>query len=169
MHALGMTSLDAVCALTCDTVCALTCDTVCALTRARRYLQKVLRELGVINLVVDSVQSPFTKGVPLSEMARPNKDGFGKLVTLINMQYRLLKQMCKEDLVNSRALYAHLPVLRSHLGKGILCTPTIKEIFAGKRELLGLIDADLIDHFVALLQAQILKRTLYSAFIRQKS
>ena len=131
----------------------------------RRYLQKVLRELGVINLVVDTVQSPFTKGVPLSEISGPNKDRFAKLVTILNMQYRLLKQMCKEDLVNSRTLYFHLPVLRSHLGKGILCTPTIKEIFAGKREMLNKIDVDLIDHFVALLQAQILKRALDSAFL----
>ena len=119
----------------------------------------------MINLVVDTVQSPFTKGVPLSEISGPNKDRFAKLVTILNMQYRLLKQMCKEDLVNSRTLYFHLPVLRSHLGKGILCTPTIKEIFAGKREMLNKIDVDLIDHFVALLQAQILKRALDSAFL----
>ena len=42
--------------------------------------------------------------------------------------------------------------MRSHLGRGILCTPTIKEIFTGKRELLNLINEDLLDHFVELLK-----------------
>ena len=112
----------------------------------------MLRELGVVNLVVEGLQLPFKKGIPLDELTGENGDQYAKCVTLLNMQYRLLKQMCKADLVNSRALYAHLRVLRSHLGKGILCTPTIKEIFAGKREMLNHVDEELIDHFVELLQ-----------------
>ena len=116
----------------------------------RRYMQKVLRELGVINLVVEILQLPFSKGISVDGLAGASE--FSKVVTLLNMQYRLLKQICKDNLVNSKALYKHLHVIRSHLGKGILCTPTIKEIFTGKRELLNLIDEDIIDHFVNLLQ-----------------
>ena len=99
-----------------------------------------------------NVQLPFTKGVLIDELMGKNRARFAPLVTLLNLQYRLLKQMAKENSVNSKALYGHLAVYRSHLGKGILCTPTIKEIFAGERELLNLITVDIIDQFVLLLK-----------------
>jgi hypothetical protein len=117
-----------------------------------RYLQKMLRELGAIDLVMENLQLPFKKGVSTDELMGKNKAHFSKLVTIVNMQYRLLKQVVKENLVNSKALYQYLTCIRAHLGKGILCTPTIKEMFAGKRELLNRVNEDIIDHFTDLLK-----------------
>lgn len=41
---------------------------------------------------------------------------------------------------------------RSQLGKGILITPTVKEIFNGKRELLNAVSPTLVEHFAGLLK-----------------
>ena len=53
-----------------------------------RYLQKILRELGAIDLLIENVQLPFQKGVLIDELMGANKDHYAKLVSLINMQYR---------------------------------------------------------------------------------
>ena len=120
--------------------------------KPNKMLQKILRELGAINQVVDLLQVPFQKGVELDALAGKHAQVYKKLVTLLNMMYRLLKQIVKGNLRNARALHKHLDTLRKHLGKGILVTPTIKEIFAGKRELLILITEEVIDHFIHLLK-----------------
>ena len=118
-----------------------------------KYLQKLLRELGVINQVVEILQIPFNKGVDLDHaFVGAQKASHEKLLVLINLMHRLLKQIVKENMRNSKILYKHLGALRRHLGKGILATPTIREVFAGKRELLNLVNDDLIDNFVDLLK-----------------
>ncbi len=117
-----------------------------------KLLQKILRELKVVQLVVDTVQLPFKKGVSIGNVA--GNAEYKQLVTIINLMYRLLKQMAKQSLVNSKLILNHLDVWRSQLGKGILVTPTIKEIFEGKFELLNSISVDVIRHFVELLKKE---------------
>ena len=117
-----------------------------------KLLQKILRELKVMQLVVDLVQLPFQKGVALDKLA--GNDDYKQLLTLINLLYRLLKMMAKNSLRASRLVVQQgfLAVFRSQLGKGILVTPTVKEIFENKRELLNQISPDVVNHFVDLLQ-----------------
>jgi hypothetical protein len=50
-----------------------------------------------------------------------------------------------------RETVIHFCQYRSQLGKGILVTPTIKEIFSGKRELLNALPQCLVDHYGDLL------------------
>ena len=122
--------------------------------KPNKLMQKLLRELGFITLLVDVLGLPVQRGVSLEELSMPNpeeKENVARLVHLMNLFYRLLKQMAKENLRNSRVLYTHLNLFRSHLGRGVLVTPTLKEIFAGKRELIKLIDKSLIDQFIQLL------------------
>ena len=115
-----------------------------------RLLQKILRELKVVQLVVDIVQLPFKKGVSIDMVA--GNDEFKQMVTIINLSYRLLKQMAKQNLANAKVVLNYLDVWRAQLGKGILVTPTIKEIFDGKFELLNNMNVEVIQHFVDLLQ-----------------
>jgi hypothetical protein len=117
-----------------------------------KLLQKILRELKVVQLVVDTVQLPFKKGVSIVNVS--GNAEYKQLVTIINLMYRLLKQMAKQNLVNSKLILNHLDVWRSQLGRGILVTPTIKEIFEGKFELLNNISVDVIRHFVELLKKE---------------
>ena len=100
-------------------------------------LQKILRELKVVQLVVDTVQLPFRKGVNINKIA--GAPAYKQLVSIINLLYRLLKQMAKQSLANSKIVLAHLDVFRAQLGKGILVTPTLKEIYENKRSLLNTI------------------------------
>jgi len=73
------------------------------------------------------------------------------LLTLLNLLYRLLKQLCKEEEKNSHIMFKYLPIIRQQLGKGIQVTATLKELFFNKRSLLQTIDADIVDQFVRLL------------------
>jgi hypothetical protein len=108
-----------------------------------------------VQRVVNVLKLPFEKGLSLDLLKSPqHKDKMSKLVHLMNLFYRLLKQMAKDNLRNSKDLYEHVKVFRSHLGKGVLVTPTLKEIFAGKRDLIKLIDVGLVNHFVELLQQE---------------
>ena len=114
-----------------------------------RLLQKILRELDIVDVVVDLLQLPFQKGADINSI---QKDQYRQLFNLMNLLYRLLKQLSKGSLTNAKAIVAHLDVFRSQLGKGILVTPTIKEVYTGKRELLNEITPDLVDHFVDLIK-----------------
>ena len=55
-------------------------------------------------------------------------------------------------MLNAKVVLNYLDVWRAQLGKGILVTPTIKEIFDGKFELLNNMNVEVIQHFVDLLQ-----------------
>jgi len=116
-----------------------------------KLMQKMLRELGIIPLIVDLVELPFRKGLSLNDLQAEGSDS-KKLVQIMNLSYRLLKNMAKENLRNAKEEYKYLNIFRSHLGKGVLVTPTIKEIFAGKRELIKQINHGLVDQFVELLK-----------------
>ena len=118
-----------------------------------KLMQKLLRELGLVQQVASALMLPFQKGLALEELGQPqHKEKMAPLVTLMNLFYRLLKQMAKENLRNAKEVYKHLGSFRKHLGRGVLVTPTVKEIFAGKRELINLINQDLVNHFMSLLE-----------------
>ena len=117
-----------------------------------KNLQKILRELKVIQLAVDLLQLPFDKGAKIEGIVS-NPD-YKQLQTILNLLYRLLKMVVKQNLTASRSLMKHIPVFRSQLGRGILITPTIKEIFENKRELLNQITPDLVNHYADLLQTE---------------
>lgn len=116
-------------------------------------LQKVLRELGAIELCICLVQEPFRRGVDLAAIAAQGRvqAEHRRLVKLIDLLYRLMKQMVKGNETNARLLFEHLSVLRSQLGKGILVTPTLSELFMGKRTLLEAIQPDFVQQIVNLL------------------
>lgn len=117
-----------------------------------RLLQKILRELNMLPLAIRVLQLPFEKGVDINEI-RGNAF-YQPLVHINNLLYRVLKQIVKGNLANSKLLFEFLPAIRRQLGKGILITPTIKEIFLRKRELLNHISSDLIDDFISLLKVE---------------
>ena len=117
-----------------------------------KNLQKILRELKVIQLAVDLLQLPFDKGAKIEGLVS-NPD-YKQLQTILNLLYRLLKMVVKQNFTASRSLMKHIPVFRSQLGRGILITPTITEIFENKRELLNRITPDLVNHYVDLLQKE---------------
>ena len=115
-----------------------------------RLMQKLLRELNAIPTVMELVQLPFTRGICINWMLL--KDArFKPLIEIISMAYRLMKQTVKNDEKNALELHRYVSVIRSHLGKGLSCTTTLKEIYVGKRKLLSLIKQDLIDLFMLLL------------------
>jgi len=116
---------------------------------ANRLMQKLLRELKVIPLLVETIQLPCRQGADINLIGKDPE--YEPILTLLNLLYRLLKMMAKNDLVNSRALHKHVPVFRQQLGKGILISPTLREIFVNKRELLRSIDYGLMNQFVELL------------------
>ena len=95
----------------------------------------------------------------------------------MSLAYRLLKQMVKENercslpllrprgvpqghriqltranCRNAMALYRHIDLIRGHLGCGMSCTVTLKEIFLNKRRLLTEVRPDLIDQVMSLLE-----------------
>lgn len=72
-----------------------------------RLMQKILHELNVVNIVVSLLQLPFQKGVDINQL-----DRFKPLVELLNLMYRLLKQMAKDNLRNARSIHSHLQVFR---------------------------------------------------------
>ena len=104
-----------------------------------------------MDLVIDVLQLPFQKGIDIDLI---HLEKYEQLRSLMNLLYRLLKQMSKENLTNARIIACHVAVFRSHLGKGMLVTPTIKEIYTGKRELLNEIKPDLVAHFVDLIRKE---------------
>ena len=60
----------------------------------------------------------------------------------------------KENKRNASLLVEDLSVLRAQLGKGILVTPTLREIFVGNRPLLDSISKDFILQIIALLPSR---------------
>jgi len=72
-------------------------------------LQKILRELGVTNIVVSMLEMPFLKGVDIKQVQH---ERFKAIVKLWNLMYRLLKQMCKENLTNAKEVHQHLKIFR---------------------------------------------------------
>ena len=118
--------------------------------KPNRLMQKLLRELNAVDICCTLLQVPFKKGVDIDQVSTHPE--LATLKAILNLVYRLLKQMCKEDYVNSKSVFQYVGAMRSQLGKGILVTPTIKEIFANKRDLLQKIDADIVDNFIRLLQ-----------------
>jgi hypothetical protein len=75
-----------------------------------RLMQKILRELSCDAVVVNLLELPFRKGVDIDQLK--GKDKFAPLVDLLNRMYRLLKQMAKGNLNNSRRILIHLQVFR---------------------------------------------------------
>ena len=72
-----------------------------------RLMQKILRELLVVELVVSLLTLPFQKGLSVDEVKTD-----AQLLKLVNLMYRLLKQMAKNNLANARVMLQHLPVFR---------------------------------------------------------
>jgi hypothetical protein len=46
-------------------------------------------------------------------------------------------QLVKQDDCNAWELYSHVDLIKSHLGKGLSCNVTLKEMYLGKRRLLN--------------------------------
>lgn len=115
-----------------------------------KRLQKFLRELKIFPLAIRLLQLPFQMGVDIDKMS--SRTFFAPLVTVVNLVHRLLKQLAKENLVNSTILFSHLHVLRAQLGKGGLqVSAVIKEIFLDKPSLLNIMPADVITDVIELL------------------
>ena len=74
-----------------------------------RLMQKILHELNVVNIVVSLLQLPFQKGIDINQLLDIR---FKPLVELLNLMYRLLKQMAKDNLRNARSIHSHLQVFR---------------------------------------------------------
>jgi len=117
-----------------------------------RLLQKHLRELKILPLAARLLELPFEKGVDINQVG--GRDFFAHLLTILNLLYRLLKQMAKQNMVNSKLLLEYLPLFRAQLGKGILVTPTLKEIFHNKRPLLNAMPPEVISDFLRLLRKE---------------
>jgi len=96
-----------------------------------RLLQKLLRELQAISTLMRMVQLPFQRGLKPSWMGSGERR-FQKLVDVISLSYRLLKQIAKDNERNALELHQYISTFRAHLGKGMSCTITLKEIYMGK-------------------------------------
>jgi hypothetical protein len=68
-----------------------------------RYAQKVLRELGVIPLLMHLLEDPFRRGVSANWLIQDER--FFQLGDTMNLIYRLLKQMVRSNVVNSSILF----------------------------------------------------------------
>ena len=68
-----------------------------------RYAQKVLRELGVIPLLMHLLEDPFRRGVSANWLIKDER--FFQLGDTMNLIYRLLKQMVRSNVVNSSILF----------------------------------------------------------------
>ena len=68
-----------------------------------RYAQKVLRELGVIPLVMHLLEDPFRRGVSSNWVMKDER--FGDLRRTMNLMFRLLKQLVRSNNVNSSILF----------------------------------------------------------------
>ena len=60
-------------------------------------------------------------------------------------------QVVKGDSSNAWELFAHLPLIRTHLGKGLSSNVTLKEMYLGNRRLLGTLKGADVEHFMQLL------------------
>jgi hypothetical protein len=67
------------------------------------YAQKVLRELGVIPLVMHLLEDPFRRGVSSNWVMKDER--FGDLRRTMNLMFRLLKQLVRSNDVNSSILF----------------------------------------------------------------
>jgi hypothetical protein len=72
-------------------------------------MQKILRELSCDTVIVSLLTLPFDKGVNMDQL---RDDRFKALRELLDLMYRLLKQMAKENYINSRRMLTDLPVFR---------------------------------------------------------
>ncbi|KAJ1488130.1 hypothetical protein T484DRAFT_1784348 [Baffinella frigidus] len=117
-----------------------------------RLMQKLLRELQAISTLMRMVQLPFQRGLTSAWMGSGERR-FQQLVDVISLAYRLLKQICKENERNALELHQYTPTIRDHLGKGMSCTITLKEIYVGKRKLLAMVRPDLVNQFMDLLHS----------------
>ena len=88
--------------------------------KPNRLLQKLLRELNTVDISCTLLQVPFKKGVDIDQVSTHPE--YATLKAILNLVYRLLKQMCKEDSVNSKSVFRHVGAMRRQLGKGILVT-----------------------------------------------
>ena len=68
-----------------------------------RYAQKVLRELGVIPLVIHLLEDPFRRGVSSNWVMKDER--LGDLRRTMNLMFRLLKQLVRSNDVNSSILF----------------------------------------------------------------
>lgn len=118
-----------------------------------RLMQKLLRELEAIPVVMKLVQLPFTRGINIRWMAAGDPR-LAQLLEIITLMYRLMKQTVKEDETNAIELHNYVGVIRAHQGKGLSATVTLKELYMGKRFLLQKIQPDLVRLFVRLLQEE---------------
>jgi hypothetical protein len=67
------------------------------------YAQKVLRELGVIPLVIHLLEDPFRRGVSSNWVMKDER--LGDLRRTMNLMFRLLKQLVRSNDVNSSILF----------------------------------------------------------------
>lgn len=116
-----------------------------------RLMQKLLRELNVIGVVMNLVQLPFTRGIELNWMTS-NDSRLRRLKIVMSMCYRLMKQTVKGNERNAEELHKHVDVLRKHQGKGLSATVVLKEVYMDKRKLLAMIQPDLVRQFTDLLK-----------------
>ena len=72
-------------------------------------MQKILRELSCDTVIVSLLTLPSDKGVNIDKVREPR---FKALRELLELMYRLLKQMAKDNFFNSRHMMTHLPVFR---------------------------------------------------------
>ncbi|KAJ1488617.1 RyR and IP3R homology domain-containing protein [Baffinella frigidus] len=109
-----------------------------------RLMQKLLRELNVIGVVMNLVQLPFTRGIELNWMTS-NDSRLRRLKIVMSMCYRLMKQTVKGNERNAEELHKHVDVLRKHQGKGLSATVVLKEVYMDKRKLLAMIQRQFTD------------------------
>lgn len=116
-----------------------------------RLMQKLLRELQATETIFRMIRAPFARGIQPNWLSKSDRR-FKQLNDILTLAYRLIKKMTKGSERNALALQKHVTTIRRHLGCGLSCTTTLKEIFVDKRKLLARIEKDLIFQFMDLLQ-----------------
>ena len=110
-----------------------------------RWMQKVLRELNAISILVHLLQAPFDKGVSHETIATGKSvdqlPAFRNILHLSNLAFRLLQQMVKGDNASAQQLFwfwkhdQHNSPL-NHLGKGVNSAGCIIALFQNRHEML---------------------------------
>ena len=90
---------------------------------SHRLMQKLLRENDAINVVMKLIALPFQKGMGLAWFSFKDRR-LTRILELLVLMYRLMKQMVKNDDRNSWELFGHIGLIKSHLGKGLFSKVT---------------------------------------------
>ena len=134
-----------------------------------RWTQKVLRELNAVSILMHLVQTTFNKGVShqlhVNGKSLDMLSGFCNISELLNLCFRLLQMMMKEDNTSARQLFwfwKNNPRINplNTLGNNINGAGCIIALFKNRHELLKEIRLTNLLWFPALLQYQYSPRML---------